>query len=455
MAPGQSLNYGELQDRIDEVTECLFDSGVRSGDSLGLMASQPLQRIVALLAASRMGLVFFNLNVKYSESTIGNLFDRLDPDYLLVDGSAGSKMEPFTTNYERSSAPTESVQLYSAPDGPGRSYPDEIFAILFTSGSTGEPKGVFHSQENLIETGKNCYSVWDINQFERFLSGMPMFSAAPLGCVIVPSLCFGQTVIFPENRGPRALMETIRRDEPTFYIGTPTLYKKIFNFLDENDRLPVDFNARGTVCGAKVPEGFVERTRDNVGISLFPHYGMTELLAVTSTHDGTDRNSVGEPLVDVDVRIGENDRILVQSSTMSLGLLDEKRKLPVENGWFRTKDRGRIDEQGNLNVLGRMDSMINRGGNNIFPQEIESVLDRHTHVRRSAVVDAQDDTYGDKIVAVVEPNEDQGVSRELLREHLEESLEVYKVPDELLLKESIPINQRGKLDRETLRNLLR
>lgn len=448
---GDYISFGELAKISEQLALSLKKIGCKKSAVVGFLLKESPELIYSLLAVAKIGGAFFSINVKYPKRTIQESILRTAPQILIVDPLLISKLGIVKNKIKKSVRFSSRIHLLSFELDRKISREKDTFAILFTSGTTDTPKGVYHSQQDFIFVGERSFSAWEIKQQERFLSCIPLFSAATLGCILIPALCYGRTVVLPENRGTTSLVKAINEGKASFIIGTPTSFIEIMRFLDETNQKILVKKVRGTVTGAAIPGGIVQQMEEKNGIELYPHYGMTELLAVTLVSTHGDFSTVGRPLKDIKLQISKNREILVKTPAMTSGYLGDDLSFLVKDGWFYTKDMGMLDNKGNLRILGRTDDMINRGGNNIYPSEIESVLIKYRDIFSVAVMGVPDDVYGEKVVAFVVPAKNTNIRKEKIRTFLKEHLPIFKVPDEVVLVKKIPKTEGGKILRKKLR----
>ncbi|NVM52530.1 MAG: acyl--CoA ligase [Candidatus Helarchaeota archaeon] len=447
---GDYISFGELAKISEQLALSLKKIGCKKSAVVGFLLKESPELIYSLLAVAKIGGAFFSINVKYPKRTIQEVILRTAPQILIVDPLLISKLGIVKNKIKKSVRFSSRIHLLSFELDRKISREKDTFAILFTSGTTDTPKGVYHRQQDFIFVGERSFSAWEIKQQERFLSCIPLFSAATLGCILIPSLCYGQTLVLPEGRGTMSLVKAVNEEKTSFIIGTPTSFIKIMRFLDETNQKILVKKIRGTVTGATIASSFVQQMEEKTGIELYPHYGMTELLAVTSVSTHGDFSTVGKPLKDINLQIAKNGEVLVKSPAMSSGYLENNLSPLVKDGWFHTKDNGMLDKNRNLKILGRMDDMVNRGGNNIYPSEIENVLKECRFISCSGVIGVPDPTYGEKVVAFVVPT-DSHIRREKIRAFLSDRLPVFKIPDEIIFIKRIPKTESGKVVRKELK----
>ena len=447
---GGRISFGELVKISERLALSLKKIGCKKSTTVGFLLKESPEFIYSFLAVAKIGCAFFSINIKYPKRTVREVILRTTPKILIVDSLLISKLGVLKNKIKESVKFSSRIHLLLFELERRISKGEDTFAILFTSGTTDIAKGVYHSQQDFIFVGERCFSTWEIREQERFLSCIPLVSAATLGCILIPSLCYGQTLVLPEGRGTIALVKAVNEEKTSFIIGTPTSFIKIVRFLDETNQKILVKKIHGTVTGAAMASGFVGQMEKKTGIELYPHYGMTELLAVTSVSTYGDFSTVGKPLKDINLQIAKNGEILVKTPAMTSGYLENDLPALVKDGWFHTKDNGMLDKNGNLKIIGRMDDMINRGGNNIYPSEIEDVLNECPFISSSGVIGAPDPTYGEKVVAFVVPTHSH-IRREKIRAFLSDRLPAFKMPDEIISIKKIPKTESGKVIRKGLR----
>lgn len=312
-------------------------------------------------------------------------------------------------------------------------------------------KECFIHNKILFLLAKNVFLYGKFLNKKKFLSFIPLYSAATLGCILVPCILNKSTLVISENRKPHALLKTISDNKIDFVIGTPTSFIEIINYLEQTQQKIVNKKIYGTVAGACIPNGFIEFVKRKIDMFLYPHYGMTETLAVTSCSDEcSDFDTVGKPLPGVEIKISKDNEILVKSPAITSGYFNEE-NLSIIDGWFYTKDLGSIDKNGNLKVMGRKDEMINRGGNNIYPSEIEEQILKLPSVSSCITVGVPDSIYGEKIVAFVVPKGTYNIKEEDIKSFLKEFLPIFKIPDEIIFISELPKTESGKVLRRELK----
>ncbi|HMN95962.1 MAG TPA: AMP-binding protein [Phycisphaerales bacterium] len=344
--------------------------------------------------------------------------------------------------------------------------PDDFIAvILYTSGTSGRPKGVMLSTENLCANIDQCVEWADFTAEDVMLGVLPQFHSFGLTVLTLLPLAVGCRVIYTARFAPRRLLQLMREHRPTAFIAIPSMYNAL---LHSKDASPEDFRSlRYAVSGGEpLPEAVFEGFRDRCGVVINEGYGLTETAPVTHWCRPAEhrRRSVGRSLPRVETRIVGTDEALLgpdEDGEVRLrgpNVMKGYFRLPEltasvfdREGFFRTGDMGRLDRDGHLFITGRIKEMLIVGGENVFPREIEEVLDQHAAVKASAVIGMQDGSRGEVPLAFVELVEGAAFDEAALRSHCRARLAGYKVPREIRVVEALPRNPTGKIMRRLLK----
>ncbi len=355
---------------------------------------------------------------------------------------------------------------------PPRTSADDMAAILYTSGTSGRPKGVMLTHGNLCSNAKAGIKHAQITERDTFLGVLPQFHSFGLTALTLIPLYQGSTVVYTARFVPRKIVELVEKHRPRIFIGIPSMYGAILSLKDakpeqlQSLELPV---SGGEPLPHAVYAGFQER----FGIRILEGYGLTETAPVTnwSLPDQHREHAVGPSLPNVDIRIideegkllpvGSEGEIIIAGPNVMRGyykLPDETREvfihvdIPDEGRkqFFRTGDIGRLDEEGFLYITGRKKELIIVGGENVTPREIEEVLCAHASVHAAAVIPRRDDTRGEVPLAFVELEEGADFDEPTLRKWCRERLAGYKVPREIRRIDELPRSPTGKVLRRKL-----
>ncbi|MEX2543577.1 MAG: AMP-binding protein [Phycisphaeraceae bacterium] len=430
----------------------------------------------ALLATWLLGRVAVPLNYLLSRAELHHVIHDADIDTILTVGPmleyvGGRDAIPGHINIVELSK--DDFKGIPRPRWPRRPDPDDLAVLLYTSGTSGKPKGVMLSHRNLEADVTNAITHANLKTTDTFLGVLPQFHSFGLTALTLLPLHLRAPVVYTARFVPRKIVQLIREHRPGVLMAVPSMYAAL---LSVKDASPDDFQSvRLPISGGEpLPDDVATRCRERFNLHILEGYGLTETAPIThwSTPTRKKPHAVGTPLPDVDVMIvDDNDQplglhedgeIILAGPNVMLGYY----KLPKETGAaiqhltfpgrdepqraFRTGDIGHVDDEGFLFITGRKKEMLIIGGENVFPREIEEALNRHPAVRASGVVGKADATRGEVPVAYVELEDDQTVDPGDLRQHCREHIAAYKVPREIHVVTELPRSPTGKILRRKL-----
>ncbi|MGI9014903.1 MAG: class I adenylate-forming enzyme family protein [Phycisphaerales bacterium] len=344
--------------------------------------------------------------------------------------------------------------------------PDDFLALLlYTSGTSGKPKGVMLTAGNLAANVEQCRDWVDFTSRDVMLGVLPQFHTFGLTALTLLPLCAAMKVVYTARFMPKRLLDLMMEHKPTVLIAIPSMYAAL---LGTKSATPEHFQSlRYAVSGGEpLPAAVFDGYRDRFNVTINEGYGLTETSPVTHWCRPQDHRlkSVGMPVPRLEQRIvdpngkvlaaNEEGEICLRGPNIMAGyhkLPEETAKVFDDEKFFRTGDMGRIDEDGYLYITGRIKEMLIIGGENVFPREIEEVLNRHESVAASAVIGMQDESRGEVALAFVELNEGAVFDEAALRAHCRASLPQFKVPREIRHLEQLPRNPTGKIMRRELK----
>lgn len=357
------------------------------------------------------------------------------------------------------------------PRLPARTKASETAAIVYTSGTSGKPKGVVLSHGALRANASQGAKGMGLRPSDRMIGVLPQFHCYGLTQLSLTPLIHGATAIYTARFQPKKLIELVKTQQATTLVAIPSMLNALAAVKSAS---PQDLaSLRIVVSGSEaLPDAVFERFREKFNIEIREGYGMTEMAPATHCNlEGKKRHTVGPPLPHVEQRIvhkdtgedlppGEDGEIRLRGPNMMDGyfkLPDRTAEVIDDKGFYRTGDLGRIDEDGCLYITGRIKEMIIVGGENVFPREIESVIETHPSVNAVGVIGVSDDVRGEVPVAFVELAEgvdkaefDEKALISLCREHLAG----YKAPRRVYLVDKLPRNPTGKILRRELAEMI-
>lgn len=424
---------------------------------------------MAALAAWILGRTVVPLNFLLKQEELQYVIDDCETDIVL---SASPMLEHL--GYEprvKSLVRIDTLNFKRIPElrWPARVDDEALAVLLYTSGTSGKPKGVMLAHANIKANIRQCAQWSGFNRRDVVMGVLPQFHSFGFTVLTMLPLTYGAQTIYTARFMPQKIVKLFREHRPTVFVGIPSMYNAL---LHAKDAQPQDFaNLRYTVSGGEpLPDVVSTGFRERFGVQINEGYGLTETSPVTNwcLPDDFVSHSVGKPLPDVMQRIveWESGRVLGPNQDGEVrikgpNIMRGYYKLPEESaaafdneGWFRTGDIGRINDAGHLFITGRLKEMIIVGGENVFPREIEEALDKHPAVHASAVIGVRDDVRGELPWAWVELKEGATFDESSLRAWCRDKLAGYKVPREIRQIDKLPRNPTGKIMRRELRKLV-
>ena len=443
------LTYAEWDWLSDRAAFSLWAEGVRPGETVALLLNPSFTYPVAYLGAAKIGAITVGVNTRLGPDEVDHVLDDSRARALITDRPGFPDDLVFTP--ERLNQPGSSVDVVTGPD--------DVVAIVYTSGTTGLPKGAAFTNRAL-DAVKDIEQQVDPIDHPKTLGGTPM---AHMGFMtkIGAHIARASTTVLMREWSARGALEAIEREKLTWLGGVPTqlalmLMDAQFAYFD------ISSLKHCLIGGAPAPPDLVRRIRQGFGVPVTVRYSCTELAMATGTRIGDPdvvvAQTVGRPLPGVSLRLlgaeSEIGEIAVRSPTMMRGYWrndDATRAAIDEDGFFHTGDLGRIDDDGNLHLAGRSKEMYIRGGYNVYPVEVENALRAHPKVALVAVIGVPDEVLGERGHAVIVPTsqEDPPTLGEI-REWVCARIADYKAPDELEVRTELPMTAMFKVDKRAL-----
>ncbi|OQO93081.1 p-hydroxycinnamoyl-CoA synthetase [Saccharomonospora piscinae] len=462
------LTYAELDTRVTRLARHWRERGVRAGDRVAHLGPNRPAFLECLFAAGLLGAVFVPLNVRLSEAELARILAHCGArflDHAPEHADRGTRLASAANLTVLDGAPARER-------GPVRERPDEPVSLedpavlLYTSGSTGAPKGVTLTHGNLTWNCVNVLVESDVATDEVTLVVAPLFHAAALGMSCLPTLLKGGAVVLHDQFDPAEVLAAVERHRITWMFGVPRMFDALAAHPHWDS---ADLSSLRTLScgGAPVPTATIRRYLDR-GLSFVQGYGMTEaapgVTILDRAHAQAKAGSAGVPSFFTDVRVvspdgrdvapGERGEVVVSGPNLMAGYWEapEETARAVRDGWFHSGDVATVDEGGYLYVVDRLKDMFISGGENVYPAEVENVLHEHPDVAACAVIGVPDAVWGEVGRAVVVPADGAEPDPAQLREWLRSRLAAYKVPRDVVLAEELPTTGSGKLRKSAIRD---
>ena len=502
------FTYAELQSEVDRLACGLIGMGIERGESVGIWAVNNVEWTLVQLATARIGAILVNVNPANKRHDLEHVLRaaRIRTLFLMPSYKTSYYAE-MVSQLDRSQFPLLKECVLYDPDDPGFAAPspflswDDAYAapctaeeleqraaelqfddpinIQFTSGTTGVPKPVLLTHHNILNNGFACAEELRITENDRLCVPLPFYHCFGMVVSVLGCLTHGACVVIPAPYfDPEAVLAAVEAERCTVLHGVPTMFVAELEHPTFKER-DVSSLRTGIMAGAPCPPELMRHVIDDLGITeIRIGYGQTESSPVSHmTHidDSMERRieTVGCTMPNLEVRIasteerertlplGEQGEICVRGYSVMRGYSDmaEATDAAIDPaGWLHTGDLGVMDGEGYVRVTGRLKDMIIRGGENVYPAEVEAHLDEHPAVAQAAVFGVPDDRLGEEIVAWVQLHDDGNGSPEATPEDLaafcKERMSHYKVPRIIRIVDAFPLTVTGKIQKFRMRELM-
>jgi acyl-CoA synthetase (AMP-forming)/AMP-acid ligase II len=498
--PERRVSYGELGELVGTATRAMMEAGVGRGDRVAIWAPNGLGWIVAALGAQSAGAALVPVNTRFKGEEAAYVLSAskaavlvatvgfLDTDtvamlagaetplpalrrIVLLDGSAGATRAPVGVDVEPWQAflaRAEAVSPDAASERREAVRPRDTSDVLFTSGTTGRPKGVVMTHGQTVRQFREWCEFAGLRAGDRYLIVNPFFHMFGYKAGWLASLLQGATIVPVPVFDVAAVLSLVQSERITVLPGAPTVYRSI---LDHPERGRFDLGTlRVAVTGAAdVPVRLIEEMRAELPFrSILTGYGLTEAGTCTGTRPGdhaeTIATTAGRAMPGLEVVIagadgheiprGETGELLVRGDSVMQGYLDDPKATAAaidERGFLHTGDLATMDERGYVRIVGRLKDMLIVGGFNVYPAEVENTLLAHEAIGQIAVVGAPDGRMGEIPVAYVVPAGQAAIDPDAIVAWSRERLANYKAPRHVVALRELPRNAAGKVSKEELR----
>lgn len=469
---GRSVTYLQADQASARIANTLLQMGAVRGDRITVQVEKSVENLYLYLACLRAGLVYHPLNTAYTASELAYFLGNAEPSIVICASDALTTIESvlpvnglkalLTLDADGGGTLMQQAESASEQGNVAQCKGAEMAALLYSSGTTGRPKGIMLSHDNLRKNAETLVQAWGFSASDRLLHMLPIYHVhglfVGLGCVL---MC-GASMVWHSRFVDRSAIAAMQ--DCTVMMGVPTYYTRLLANPEFGSEC--SSNMRLFVSGSAplLSETFVE-FRSRTGHTILERYGMTETGMNTSNPLNEERRAgtVGPPLPGVAVRVvddageglagGETGNLQVKGPNVFSGYWRMPEKTAedfTDDGFFNTGDKATIDPDGYVSIVGRAKDMIISGGLNVYPKEIELVIDDIGGIAESAVIGVADADFGEAVVAVIiaqgePPTVDQVIS------HCKKHLANFKVPKRVEVIGTLPRNAMGKVQKNLLR----
>jgi acyl-CoA synthetase (AMP-forming)/AMP-acid ligase II len=458
------LNNAQLLAAVQRAAATLRAKGVSAGDVVAIMLPNTASFVVSLFAAWRLGAAVTPINPSFTAAEV---------NYQVSDAAATVVIAQTAPNFDPGAPVVSTDALDGGEPTPGLlnapQYPDSALALLiYTSGTTGRPKGVMLDHANLNAMCGAVIDGFKLTAEDHSLLILPLFHVNGIVVsTLSPLLAGGRTTIAGRFKVD-TFFDRIEQTRATYFSAVPTIYTMLCGL--PAGAKPETSSVRFAVCGAAPASvELLEAFESRYDIPIIEGYGLSEGSCASTVNPLTGERkagTVGLPLPGQTIRLvdasgnpapdGEAGEVVIKGANVMRGYLNrpEETAKTIVDGWLHTGDVGKFDEDGYLVLVDRAKDMIIRGGENIYPREIEAVVHGLPQIAEAAVVGRAHPVYGEEPVLFVSLHPDGTLDADAIREHLRGSLSKYKLPVEITIMDDLPKNAVGKIAKPELRKRL-
>lgn len=488
---GKGTTYGELEQTVARFAGVLQDLGVQKGDHIAFLLGNTPHFIISLYASMRIGAVAIPINPIYTPDEISYIIKNGDVklvialDLLLPLVEAGVQGFPQVTNYIVCETTPDIGEKYAALSDAAKAKTklftqliakathsvdpvevssDDTAIILYTSGTTGQPKGAMLTHKNLYSNARDIGDYLQMANDDRVIATLPVFHVFALTVVVNAPLTRGATIVLAPRFSPAEIFELAATYKATIFAGVPTMFNFLYQYEDGD--VSAFSNLRLAISGgSSLPVSLLHNFENKFNVRVSEGYGLSEASPVTCFNP-IDRErkpgSIGPSIVNVEnkvvnelgeeVAVGEVGELIVRGPNVMKGYykMPEETAVAIRDGWLYTGDLARKDEEGYFYIVDRKKDLIIVGGYNVYPREVEEVLYSHNGIIEAAVVGFPDPNFGEAVHAYV-VLKDPTVTVESIKDYCAKHIVKYKVPTVIELIDELPKNTTGKILRRSLK----
>lgn len=467
---GRDWSYGKFYERVRDVAGSFQSKGYQKGDIIALYSLNSDAFLLYYFGIQLAGLTVMPINTKLALPEVKYIFEHSEAKAVVYDERLGDVIErskhPFKEKLVLQMEGTFGISNSTSFKTVAINANDTA-VVMYTSGTTGKPKGVMLTHQNIVSTAAIWSEAMVMTESDRMLISTPLFHCAACHVFMIPTLYKGGTVIIEEAFSPKGTLALLQTSNATIFFGVPAMYTILLNLPEIKT---IDLPSLRLFCygAAPMPYEMVKRLKETFpNVKVQNLYGQTENSpAVTTLKDHlalSKIGSVGEALPQTDIQvvnefgeplpIGQVGEIVMRGPQVMKGYLkdDEETRRTIRNGWLYSGDLGKMDEDGLLYIVDRKKDMIIRGGENVYPVEVEEVLYQIPELLEAAVVGIPHEVLGEVPKAYVVLKEGRTLTESDFLAFCTERLAKYKVPYEVEFMEVLPRNASGKVLKHTLR----
>lgn len=492
---GQDTSYAQFDQSVEQFASALQQLGVQRGDHIAFLLGNTPHFLISLYATMRLGATAVPINPIYTPDEISYILHNSDAKVVIAIDAMLPLVEqaiqgfPAIAHYivceltpeaaekvhQLPDAAASKVHLFSALLAKPYERVAEISldnnenaVILYTSGTTGSPKGAMLTHENLYSNARDIGDYLQFQHTDKIIATLPVFHVFALTVVVNAPLLKGATILLVPRFSPADVFQIAKEQQATVFAGVPTMYNFLYQ-LPNGD--PADFKTIRLAIsgGASLPVALLHNFEEKFHVRVSEGYGLSEASPVVCFNP-LDREripgSIGTVIVNVEAKVvnelgeevpdGEVGELVAKGPNIMKGYykLPEETAATIQNGWLYTGDLAKRDEKGYFYIVDRKKDLVIVGGYNVYPREVEEVLYTHRSIVEAAVIGVPDPDFGEAILSFVVAKDGETITEEQLLQFCEKRLAKYKIPKAIEFLDELPKNTTGKILRRSLKSQL-
>nr|WP_255723472.1 AMP-binding protein [Sporosarcina sp. ACRSL] len=459
-----SWTYTDLKNRILRWASFFRAQGFEKGERIAVYSPNSPELFAVLFACELQGIIYVPLNWRLSRFELQGLLEDCTPTLVLFHDDFENGMEGLTVKNAISLSVIETVLEPINWQSSVAHKRSDTWMIIYTGGTTGVPKGVMLSYNAVNWNALNTVMSWGLSGRDTTINYMPLFHTGGLNALCIPLLMAGGTVVVGHQFEPTEALKATDKYEATISLFVPTMYQLMTgtDYFRQSAFPSMDvFLSGGAPCPQTVYHAFHKK-----GLRFKEGYGLTEAgpnnFFIPPEMAAHKVGSVGKPMMFNEIQVldahgnhcatGEIGELYVKGPHVFTGYWNKPTETEeaFQDGWLRTGDLAKIDEDGDAYIVGRRKDMIITGGENVYPQEVEQCLITCAGIKEAAVVGTEDGKWGEKVVAFLTVEEDCTLDHKVLIEHCKGFLASYKIPKQFIILPELPKTHVGKIDKNEL-----
>lgn len=484
----ESVTFSQLEERSDRIAMYFINCGLKKGDKVGVIALNQLEWLYTFFAAAKIGVIIVALSPRYRDQELEYMINHSDTKLLVCIGQAGDfnyvdyfqefrpripKVEHFiyigAEDEQSFNALLQTdIQSPTLSHAKKDASPADHLFMLYTSGTTGTPKGVLITNASILASANAQVDHFQVTEHDSAIGALPLNHVGGITCTIMVALISKSRVFLIPSFHPDAVLETIQKKKATILGGVPTMHLMLLSSVTPED---ADFSSvRLVIAGGSNVEKSLLSMIDRVfpKANIVNLYGLSEssgacVLSRLTDDSATVEKTIGVPIGDFEAKVvgvnaqalptDEVGELLIKGDCIAAGYYksEEETQNTFRNGWLHTGDMVSMDGQGYISYKGRKKEMYICGGFNVSPTEIENVLTSHENVQMAAGIGVPDELMGEVGVYYIVPKENVHITSEELMEFCKRNLSDYKRPKHFIFVDEVPVTPAGKIQKAVLK----